>query len=105
MKWLLNFIWLLSLNNYKAINEFICELIKKKWTSRTKTPIDDNSVDEVLKPTLNLWAKCALDPDVTYEQTKLENALLVINFLDDRGLLELEKCIIKKREALNEPNK
>ena len=36
MKWLLNFIWLLSLNNYKAINEFICELIKKNGHQERK---------------------------------------------------------------------
>lgn len=99
MKWLLNFV------PYNAIIEFLCGLIKEKWTSKTETTIDDKAVDEVLEPALKLWMECAVDPNVTFQQTAYKNGLLIINFLDDKGLVELEKYLIKRREKLNEPNK
>lgn len=99
MKWLLKFIPVGILIN------FVCDLIKDNFTVKTETTLDDDAVDKVLHPTLTSWWECARDPDITWHETVLRNAFIIINFLDESGLKyledhissrehELEKCIL-----------
>lgn len=94
MKWLLKFIPISILIN------FICDLIKDNFTSKTETTLDDDAVDKVLHPTLNSWWECTLNPEVTWHETVLRNALIIINFLDDNGLNYLEDYIKTRQDDL-----
>jgi hypothetical protein len=95
MKWLLRFIPHLTIIN------FLCDLIKEKWTSKTKTTIDDIAVEKILRPSLIMWWECAIDPNITADDTALKTALLGIRFLDEKGLGELESHISTRRNELS----
>jgi hypothetical protein len=92
--------WLLKLIPHSIIIAYICSLIKKKWTSRTDTQIDDNGVDKVLEPSLNDWWECALNPDISWQQTALTTGFRVVDFLDEDGLKSLENHLKSKRKDL-----
>jgi hypothetical protein len=99
MKWLLRFIPHLTIIN------FLCDLIKEKWTSKTKTTVDDVAVDNVLRPLLIMWWECAINPNITADDTALKTALLGINFLDEKGLSELESHVLARRNDLSNLSK
>lgn len=95
MKWLLKFI------PHSTIINFLCDLIKKNWTSKTKTTVDDLAVEKVLLPLLMMWWECAINPAITADDTALRTALLGINFLDEKGLGELESHVLARRSELS----
>lgn len=102
MKWLLKFV------PYLTIIDYLCDLAKKLWTSKTHTVLDDMAVDKILRPSLIMWWQCVTDPNINAEGTALNMAELGINFLDNHALEELEQKILDRRKELDrtyEPNK
>jgi hypothetical protein len=84
---------------------FLCDLIKENWTSKTETRVDDDAVDDVLGPVLNNFWNCAINSDITWRQTILENALLAIDFLDETALSEVSAKIKQKQDKLLQSSK
>lgn len=94
MKWLLKFI------PFNILINFVCDFIKDNFTSKTKITLDDDAVDKVLHPTLESWLECTRNPNITWHETVLRNALIIINFLDDNGLNYLKDYIKARQDDL-----